>query len=402
MRAGLTIFLSMAYIVNVHPFILNQAGLNFNACVTSTVLICFFSSLTMSLYAKNPLAMAPGLGINAFFAYTMILQKGIPYETALGAVFWSGVLFLILSLFKTREWIFKKIPHSIKQSISAGIGLMIALVGFQQGGLIVSSENTLLQMAPFSWKSVWFIVALLITFFVVVRKIKGSFCLVIILVTLLSIPLGRWTAGPALVEYKGFFSWPDFSLIGKIDFLGSLHLSVLPSLLSLAFVDLLESYGTLMSVLGRFDLIEGVDRRPRRLKESLITDALATIYSAIFGSSSATAYVESAVGLKEGGRTGFCSLISAFLFLPFLFLSPLLSIIPDVAIAPVLVIVGVLMMEPVQHISWKNLDIAIPAFLTITLIPLTFSITNGIVWGVLSYFFIYLLKKIKRVQFKDK
>ena len=174
-RAGLTTFLSMAYIVNVHPFIMSQAGLDFNACVTSTVLICFFSSLTMSLYAKNPLAMAPGLGINAFFAYTMILQKGIPYETALGAVFWSGVLFLILSLFKTREWVFKNIPHSIKQSISAGIGLMIALVGFQQGGLIVSSENTLLQMAPFSLKSLWFIVALLMTIFVVVRKIKGSF-----------------------------------------------------------------------------------------------------------------------------------------------------------------------------------------------------------------------------------
>ena len=270
---------------------------------------------------------------------------------------------------------------------------MIALVGFQQGGLIVSSENTLLQMAPLSWKSLWFIVALLITIFVVVRKVKGSFCLVILLVTLLSVPFGRWTAGSVLVEYKGVFSWPDFSLIGRIDFLGSLHLSILPSLLSLAFVDLLESFGTLMSVLGRFNCTEGKEKRPRRLKESLITDALATIYASIFGSSSATAYVESAVGLQEGGRTGFCSFVSAFLFLPFLFLSPLLSMIPDVAVAPVLVIVGVLMMEPVQHIQWKNLDTAIPSFLTITLIPLTFSITNGIVWGILSYIFIYLLKK---------
>ena len=215
----------------------------------------------------------------------------------------------------------------------------------------------------------------------------------IILVTLLSVPLGRWISGPVLVGYQGFFSWPDFSLIGRIDFLDSLHLSVLPSLLSLAFVDLLESYGTLMSVLGRFDLTERADRRPRNLKKSLITDALATIYASVFGSSSATTYVESAVGLQEGGRTGFCSFVSAFLFLPFLFLSPLLSVIPDVAVAPVLVIVGVLMMEPVQHISWKNLDTAIPSFLTITLIPLTFSITNGIVWGILSYLFICLLKK---------
>lgn len=395
-RAGAVSFFSVVYIVNVHPFIVSQAGVDFHACVTSTVLICFFSSLTMSLYARNPLVMAPGLGVNAFFTYHMILHLGIPFEQALGAVFWSGVLFLILSIFKIREFLFQKIPEPVKYSVSPGIGLMIAFAGFQQGGVAASSKDTLVQMAPLSAKSILFIMALLFTVILLLKKIKGAFCYVILLTALCAVFFGRfWGLDSLMVEYKGVFSRPDFSLAWRIDFLGSLQWSVLPSILSLAFVDLVESFGTLAGVLGRFDLTEGVQKKPRRLKQSLITDALGTIYSSLFGSSSATVYVESISGIQEGGRTGLCALTSAVLFLPFLFLSPLLSMMPDVAAAPLLVAAGVLMMEPVRRIQWKNWDTAVPAFLTLSLIPLTFSITHGIVWGLLSSLLIHFYKKLQ-------
>ena len=351
----------------------------------------------MGLYARNPLVMAPGLGVNAFFTYNMVLHIGMSFEQALGAVFWSGVLFLVLSILKIRETLFQKIPMYIKCSISAGIGLMIAFAGFQQGGLIISSKETLVQMAPLSVKSIIFTLALFLTVILVIKKIKGSFCFVILFTTLFAVLLGRWFSVPLIAEYKGFFSWPDFSLIGRIDFLGSLQWSILPSIFSLAFVDLVESFGTLMSVLGRFDLTEESEKeekKPRRLKQSLMADALGTIYSSVFGSSSATVYVESMAGLQEGGRTGLCAVVTALLFLPFLFLSPLLSMIPDVAVAPILVMVGVLMMEPVRYIHWKSWGQAIPAFLTLSLIPLTFSITHGIIWGLGSSLVIGFCRKI--------
>ena len=384
-RAGLVTFSSMAYIIHVHPYILSQTGVSFTASVTTTVLVCFFSSLTMSLYAKNPLAMAPGLGINAFFTYTLVLQLNIPFEIALGATFWSGVLFLILSIFKIREVIINSVPDHLKKAIAGGIGLMIAFVGLRQGQWIVSSKETLVQMAPFSTENLLFIVGLLMTIFFVVKKYKGAFLISIILTTLLCIPFGRWVDAPLLVDYQGSMALPDFSLIGQIDFVRSLHVSFLPIIFSLAFVDLFESLGTLMSLLNRFHLTE--NQKPRKLKESLIADALCTVYCSLLGSSSGTTYVESVAGMQEGGRTGLTAFVVSILFLPFLFFSPLLSMIPAIATAPILVMVGVLMMEPIMHIRWKSLEIAIPSFIAFILIPLSFSITNGIIWGFLSYTF---------------
>lgn len=385
--SGLTTFFSMAYIISVHPAIISRTGMPFNACVTSTVLVCFFSSLMMSFYGKNPLALAPGLGINSFFTFTMVLQMNIPYEKALGATFWAGILFLILSILNIRESIVKAVPSSLKHAIAVGIGLFIAFIGFKQGQWITSSEETLIQKSPFSFENFIFTVGLLITFFLLLKKIKGAFCFSILITTFISWPIGRWIGEKTLTEYNGWISWPDFSLVGQLDFLGSIHLSLLPLVFSLAFVDFFESMGTFMALLNRFKLIDQ-NKEPRHLKECLITDAFGTLFAGFAGSSSATTYIESATGLQEGGRTGLTALTTAFLFLPFMFLAPLLSIIPSISTAPVLVAVGILMIQPVQNIRWNNLEEAIPAFLTVLLIPLTFSISQGIIWGLISYVFL--------------
>ena len=392
-RAGVVTFLSMLYIVHVHPSIISQTGLSFNACVTSTVLICFFTSLTMSLYAKNPLALAPGLGMNGFFTFTMVQQMGIPVEQALGATFWAGVIFLILSVFKVREHFIKSIPVALKKSVAVGIGLFIAFIGFQQGELVTSSPDTLLQMKGWSISSIIFIVGLFITFYLMAKKSKGSFLLSIIFITLLCVALDPFSS-KTLIQYKGLIAAPDFSLIWKLDLINSLRWSLWPVLFSLCFVDLFESLGTFMGLLNRFHL-KDKNNEPRRLKESLITDALGTVYSGLLGSSSCTVYIESAAGLQEGGRTGLTSFITAFLFLPLMFLSPLISIIPPVATAPILVIIGVQMMQSIEGISWDKIEEALPSFLTIFLIPMTFSITSGLVWGFLSYTFIKIVMRKK-------
>ena len=391
-RAGIVTFLSMLYIIHVHPVIISQSGLPFNACVTSTVLICFFSSLTMSLYAKNPLALAPGLGMNSFFTFTMVQQMNIPVEQALGATFWSGIFFLLLSIFKVRENIVKSVPNSLKKAVAGGIGFFIALVGFQQGEWILPSHEALLQTQPWNIKNIIFIVGLFFTSYLLVKKIKGSFLISIIMITVLCFLLNPISPTP-LIEFRGFIEKPDFSLIGKLDLIHSLKWSLWPTLFTLSFIDLFESLGTFMGLLSRFNLKDEKTNEPRRLKESIITDALGTIYSALLGSSSTTVYVESATGLKEGGRTGLTALVTAFLFLPFMFLSPLISMIPSVATAPILVIIGVLMMNPIVEISWNQIEEAIPSFLTLFLIPITFSITNGLIWGFLSYTFIKICMK---------
>ena len=389
--AGLTTFFSMVYIVSVHPSIISQTGMPFNACVTSTVLVCFFSSLMMSFYGKNPLALAPGLGINSFFTFTMVLQMNIPYETALGAVFWSGVLFLVLSIFKVREPIIQAVPSSLKHAMSGGIGIFIAFIGLRQGHWIASSKETLIQQASFSIEGLIFTLGLLMTFFLLAKKIKGSLCLSILFTSALCWPAGRWVGQEQLIEYKGWAAWPDFSLIGQLDFFGAFHFSLLPFVFSLAFVDLFESMGTFMALMNRTEL-KDKNNRPRNLKASLITDAFGTLSAGFFGSSSATVYVESAAGIQEGGRTGLTALTAAVLFLPFMFLSPLLSALPALSSAPILVIVGALMMEPVKQIQWNNIEEALPSFLVIILIPLAFSISQGMVWGFISYTFLKIVR----------
>jgi len=383
--AGIATFLATAYIIVVNPSILSKTGMPFNAVLTATVIVCFFSSLIMGLYAKNPIVVAPGMGLNAFFTYTAVLGMGVPWQTALGAVFWSGILFLLLSVFNIRTYIVKAIPKPLRYAIAAGIGLFITLIGLVNGGFVIKNDATIISYAPLSSSVVIFVIGLFLTAILLVKKVKGAIIIGIIVTTILATGIGRWWGqGDTVVNFNGVFAAPDFSLVGKLDLWGSLKLSVLPVIFAFVFTDLFDSLSTLVGVSEAGNLLDE-NGDPRNIKKALITDSMATLIAGIAGSSPGTAYIESAVGVEEGGRTGLTAVVAALLFLPFLFLAPLLSMIPSIATATALVLVGAFMLRPVTKINWQQSDEAVPAFIAMTAIPFTYSITQGIIWGFLSW-----------------
>ncbi len=383
--AGIATFLATAYIIVVNPSILSKTGMPFSGVLTATVIVCFFSSLLMGLYAKNPLVVAPGMGLNAFFTYTAVIGMGVPWQTALGAVFWSGILFLLLSVFNIRTYIVKAIPKPLRYAIAAGIGLFITLIGLVNGGFIIKNDATIVSHAPLSATLIIFVIGVLLTAILLVRKIKGAIVIGIIVTTILAAGIGRWwNDGVTVVNFKGVFAAPDFSLLGKLDLWGSLQWSVLPVIFAFVFTDLFDSLSTLVGVSEAGNLLDE-NGDPRNIKKALITDAVATTIAGIAGSSPGTAYIESAVGIEEGGRTGLTAVTAAILFLPFLFLAPLLSMVPSIATAPALVLVGAFMLRPITKINWQMTDEAIPAFIAMVVIPFTYSITQGIIWGFLSW-----------------
>jgi len=382
--AGVSSFLATSYIIVVNPSILSQAGMPFTAVLTATVIVCFLSSLLMGIYARNPVIVAPGMGLNAFFTYSAVLGMGIPWQTALGAVFWSGIFFLFLSIFNIRTYIVKAIPRALRYAIAAGIGLFITLIGLANAGFIVNNTATILGHARLNPPLLIFIAGLLLTAVLIVRHVKGAILLGIIITTLLAFIIGRWSAGPQLVTFKGVLAAPDFSLLGQLDLIGSLKFAVLPIIFAFVFTDLFDSLSTLVGLAEAANLVDE-NGDPRNIKRALVVDALSTTVAGLVGSSPGVAYVESAVGIEEGGRTGLTAVVAGILFLPFLFLAPLLSMVPAIATAPALVLVGVFMLRPVIKINWLQLDDAIPAFLAMVLIPFTYSITQGIIWGFLSW-----------------
>ena len=383
--AGISTFLATAYIIVVNPSVLSETGMPFSGVLTATVLVCFFSSLLMGLYAKNPIVVAPGMGLNAFFTYPAVMVMGITWQTALGAVFWSGVFFLVLSVFNVRTYIVKAIPKPLRYSIAAGIGLFITLIGLENSGFVVKNDATIISHAPMSATLLIFVAGLLLTATLLVKRIKGAILIGIVVTTLLAAGIGRWwTDGATVVSFKGIFATPDFTLIGKIDIWGSLKLSVLPVIFAFVFTDLFDSLLTLVGLSEAANLVDE-NGEPRNIKQALVTDAVSTTIAGIVGCSPGTAYIESAVGIEEGGRTGLTAVVAALLFLPFLFLAPLLSMIPPVATAPALVLVGSFMLRPVTKINWQTIDEAIPAFIAMVVIPFTYSITQGIIWGFLSW-----------------
>jgi adenine/guanine/hypoxanthine permease len=405
--AGVSTFLATMYIIIVNPAILSQSGMPFNGVLTATVLLSFFCSLMMGIYAKNPIVVAPGMGMNAFFTFTAVKGMGISWQVALGAVFWAGIIFLLLSIFNVRTQIVKAIPKQLRYAISAGIGLFITLIGFANAKFIVPNPATIIGVANLHNPIIiTFLLGLAVTMLLLVKRIQGGIIFGIIVTTIIAIPIGRWWGDAsvinfgqkALVTWQGVFSAPDFSLLFQLDIVNSLKISLLPVIFAFVFTDLFDSLSTFVGVAEAADLYD-LDGEPRNIKQSLLTDAVATTMGGLLGTSPGTAFIESAVGISQGGRTGVTAITAGILFLPFMFLSPLLSIIPAIATAPALIVVGVLMMKPVTKINWDELDDAIPAFLAMVLIPFTYSITQGIIWGFLSWTIIKIFNgKTKEVS----
>ncbi|NBB18665.1 NCS2 family permease [Runella sp. CRIBMP] len=391
--AGLSSFLATMYIIVVNPAILSQSGMPFGGVLTATVLLSFFCSLMMGLYAHNPLLVAPGMGLNAFFTFAVVKGMGVAWQTALGAVFWAGIVFLILSIFNVRTYIVQAIPKPLRYAISSGIGLFITLIGLTNAKFIVSNPATLVGIGNLKDPILLtFLLGLVITAVLVVKKVQGGIVIGIVLTTLAAIPVGRWWGDASavnfgqatLVNWSGLWAAPDFSLLFQLDLMGSLTLALWPIIFAFAFTDLFDSLSTFVGVAEAANLYDD-NGDPRHIRQSLLTDAVATTMAGLLGTSPGTAYIESAVGIEQGGRTGLTAVVAAFLFLPFMFLSPLLSVIPSIATAPALILVGAFMMKPITKIDWTRMDEAIPCLLALVLIPFSYSITQGIIFGFLSW-----------------
>lgn len=391
--AGASSFLATMYIIVVNPAILSQTGMSFSGVLTATVLLSFFCSLMMGLYARNPLLVAPGMGLNAFFTFAVVKGMGVAWPTALGAVFWAGIIFLILSIFNVRTAIVAAIPKPLRYAISSGIGLFIVFIGLANAKLIVGNPATLVGLGQLHDPILLtFLFGLALTAVLVTRRVSGAIVIGIAITTLAAWPIGRWWGDAsavnfgqtALVNWRGLWAAPDFSLFLQLDLLGALKWSLWPVIFAFTFTDLFDSLSTFVGVAEAANLQDS-DGNPRNVRQSLLTDAVATTLAGVLGTSPGTAYIESAVGVAQGGRTGLVAVVAAFLFLPFLFLSPLLSIVPSIATAPALVLVGVFMMKPIAQINWQRLDEAIPCLLALVLIPFSYSITQGIIFGLLSW-----------------
>lgn len=389
---GLTTFLTMSYIVIVNPSILATpgTGMSFQGVMTATVLLCFICTLLMGVYAKLPFAVAPGMGINAFFTYSLILGQKIPWPVALGMVFWSGMIFLLLSVTPVRKSIVTAIPTNIRHAASVGIGLFLTFIGLKNAGIIQAHSVTLVTIGNLNLE-VAFVVLGLIVIGVMMRKNNPLALLSgIALVTGLYLLSGKVKIPETLI------SAPDFeSVFLKLDFLGALKLSFLPPILSIMFTDLFDSLSTFMGLSHAAGLLDEKGE-PKNVKQALVVDAVATTLAGLVGTSAGTAYIESAAGIEAGGRTGKSAIFTALLFLPCLFLGPLVQMVPMQATAPVLIVVGYLMFKSVNQISFSKLEEALPAFLTMVLIPLTFSITQGLIWGLISYVVLHVFAGRKR------
>jgi AGZA family xanthine/uracil permease-like MFS transporter len=382
--AGATAFLATMYIILVNPAVLSEAGLPFGAVLTATVLVSAFSSILMGLYAKNPIVVAPGMSINYLFVYTVVEVEGVPWDKALGCVFWAGVIFLLLTVFDRRKIILEGVPPMLRYGFAGGIGLFIASLGFQSAGFVVPLESGVLGWGKISATTLTFLAGFIFTAVLMVRRVRGSLILGIAATALLARGAETFLGMEEPSLAGGWWSAPDFSLLLQLDLLGSLSLSLWPVIFVFLLSCLFDSLATCVGVCEAGNLIDE-EGDPRNLDKSLRANALGVVASAAFGTSPSTCFVESAAGVQEGGRTGLVAVVAGILFLPFLFLSPLLSLVPTLATAPILVLVGVFMLKPLIYVRWERFDDAIPFFMAMFLMPLTYSITQGIIWGCLSW-----------------
>ena len=375
----------MSYIAIVNPAILSTSGtgMPFSGVLSATVLVAFSMTLMMGLYAKLPFAVAPGMGLNAFFAYTIILQDKVPWQTALGIVFWAGVLFLLISATPLRERIATAIPPNLRLGTAAGIGLLLTLIGLRNAGLIEPDPATMVRLGTIDYRAVLVLGGLIVGVVLMRRGNPLAF-----LSSIFAVTASAWALGYAKTPEQ-IVSLPDFSSVAlKLDVWGALQLSLLPAIVSILFTDLFDSLSTFIGVATAAGLTEP-DGRPLNLRRGLIVDSFATLVAGLAGTSSGTAYVESVAGIRMGGRTGLTSVVTALCFLPCFFVAPLAAAVPVYATAPVLVLVGVAMFQMVSKIDFTTIEDGLPAFVTLVLIPITFSITQGILCGFILHAVLY-------------
>ncbi|QSQ08015.1 Adenine permease AdeP [Koleobacter methoxysyntrophicus] len=411
--AGFTTFITMAYIIFVNPNILRMAGMNsagalgddalaynaFNdpvvgAVMVATVLSSALATLIMGLYANYPFALAPGMGLNAFFTFTVVIKMGYSWQSALGAVFVSGIVFIIITITGIREAIVNAIPLSLKNAVSAGIGLFIALIGFSNAGIVVSDPATIIGLGNLTEPhTLLALMGLAITGILMARKVKGAILLGIIITTLLGIPAGivsipegftPVSLPPSLTPTFMKLDFKElFNLSGGAGILDAV-IGFLGVVLAFTYVDLFDTLGTLVGTGAKAGMLDKEGRLPR-INKALMADAVGTSAGALLGTSTVTTYIESAAGIMEGGKTGLTSVVVSLLFLASLFLAPVAGLVPAAATAPALIIVGVLMMGAVREIDFSDFSEALPAFMTIVIMPFSYSIANGIAAGLVFY-----------------
>lgn len=384
--AGITTFLTMAYIIFVNPAILSEAGMDYGAVFVATCLAAAIGCFIMGLVANYPIALAPGMGLNAFFTYTVVLTEGYSWQSALGAVFFSGCIFVLLSLFKVREWIINSIPGPLKIGIAAGIGLFLALVGLKNAGIIVGNPATMVGLGDVTSLQVGLAT---LGFFLIIgmaaRGMRGAVMIGILIITGLGVAFGD-------IQYQGIVSAPPSIMptFMQLDIAGAFNIGMLSVIFAFLFVDLFDTSGTLIAVAQRAKLLDEKGRLPR-LGRALLADSTASITGSMLGTSTTTSYVESAAGVAVGGRSGLTAVVTGLMFIAALLFSPLAGMVPAYATAGALVYVAVLMMGQLSHLHWDDITEAVPAVVVLVMMPFSFSIANGIAFGFISFVAVKLL-----------
>ena len=414
--AGVTTFMTMAYILAVNPSILSASGMDAQAVLIATAIASFIGTICMALLANYPFALAPGLGLNAYFAYTVCGSMGYSWQIALFAVFVEGLIFIVLSLTNVREAIFNAIPLQLKKGVSAGIGLFIAFIGLQNAGIVVNNDSTLVSIVDFTAdfhtsgiSALLAVIGIFIIAVLYVKKVKGAILIGIFATWILGIICqltGLYVVTPDAGYYSLIPAWSSFNLGAissvfgqcfKADFSSLRAFDFVAIVCAFLFVDIFDTLGTLIGCATKADMLDKEGKLPR-IKEALLADAIATTAGAVLGTSTTTTFVESSAGVAEGGRTGLSSVVTGLLFLRAVFLSPIFITIPSFATAPALLFVGFLMISAVTAIDFNDFTEAVPAYLALIAMPLTYSISEGIAAGVISYVVINLISgKAKKI-----
>lgn len=385
--AGITTFMTMAYILVVNPNMLAETGMDWGGVFTATALSAVIATLIMALFANYPFALAPGMGLNAFFTYSVVFGMSKSWQFALTAVFLEGIIFIILSIFKVREAIFDAIPMNLKKAVSVGIGLFIALIGFVNAGIVQTGDGTIMGLGNITDSGpILSLIGLIIMGVLLAKNVKGALLIGILAATLIGIPMGItqipdgiFKAPPSVSQVAFQFEWSNI-----------FSWEMLIVVFTFLFVDIFDTVGTLVGVASKADMLDEEGKLPK-VSQALFADAVGTVTGACLGTSTVTTYVESASGVADGGRTGLTALSTAGMFFLALFFSPIFGMIPGQATAPALILVGLFMMSPIKEIDLNDFTEAIPAFLTIAMMPFAYSIAEGIVFGMVSYVLLKLI-----------